>query len=569
MKRSLFVLLAVFALSAQGAERTFKVKCKYLNLPISQGEERRRMTFRAKGVDDLNVVARLSELPDYWVFKDLTAYKDKTLTIAFDGPEEALSLVYQADTIRDASTFYKETYRPQFHFTSRRGWLNDPNGCIWHDGLYHLYYQHNPFEREWENMTWGHATSPDLLHWTEHAPVLHPDSLGTMFSGSAVFDADNTSGFGTKKNPPLVFAYTADRSDKEVQCIAYSLDGGMTLHKYEGNPVIDSHDKWQSHDTRDPRLFKWTASPKSSPKGKDLESPLPFRGGEGGEAWVLVLNERNGHSIYTSDNLRDWTYQSHVSGFWECPDLFPLAVDGNPEDVRWVMLGASNTYMIGRFDGKTFTPESGKHRFSTGAIYAAQTFNNVPDGRRIQIGWANIDHPGMPFRGQMLLPTELTLRTTKDGIRLVSMPISEVASLLKPLYASDKTLSAQEANAALQRVNSSLAVHLRATLNLTYATSAGLKLDGQTLVDYDLNRNTLNGQFYSPQDPTSLALTMDVYIDRTSVEVFIDDGLYSYSLPREVKREDRRLHASLPFLEFWGNAISVTGLRLDAVESCW
>ncbi len=569
MKRSLFVLLAVFALSAQRAERTFKVKCKYLNLPISQGEERRRLTFRAKGVDDLSVVARLSERPEYWVFKDLTAYKDKTLTIAFDGPEEALSLVYQADTIRDASTFYKETYRPQFHFTSRRGWLNDPNGCIWHDGLYHLYYQHNPFEREWENMTWGHATSPDLLHWTEHAPVLHPDSLGTMFSGSAVFDADNTSGFGTKKNPPLVFAYTADRSDKEVQCIAYSLDGGMTLHKYEGNPVIDSHDKWQSHDTRDPRLFKWTASPKSSPKGKDLESPLPFRGGEGGEAWVLVLNERNGHSIYTSDNLRDWTYQSHVSGFWECPDLFPLAVDGNPEDVRWVMLGASNTYMIGRFDGKTFTPESGKHRFSTGAIYAAQTFNNVPDGRRIQIGWANIDHPGMPFRGQMLLPTELTLRTTKDGIRLVSMPISEVASLLKPLYASDKTLSAQEANAALQRVNSSLAVHLRATLNLTYATSAGLKLDGQTLVDYDLNRNTLNGQFYSPQDPTSLALTMDVYIDRTSVEVFIDDGLYSYSLPREVKREDRRLHASLPFLEFWGNAISVTGLRLDAVESCW
>ena len=569
MKRSLFVLLAVFALSVQGAERTFKVKCKYLNLPISQGEERRRLTFRAKGVDDLSVVARLSERPDYWVFKDLAAYKDKTLTIAFDGPEEALSLVYQADTIRDASTFYKETYRPQFHFTSRRGWLNDPNGCIWHDGLYHLYYQHNPFEREWENMTWGHATSPDLLHWTEHAPVLHPDSLGTMFSGSAVFDADNTSGFGTKKNPPLVFAYTADRSDKEVQCIAYSLDGGMTLHKYEGNPVIDSHDKWQSHDTRDPRLFKWTASPKSSPKGKDLESPLPFRGGEGGEAWVLVLNERNGHSIYTSDNLRDWTYQSHVSGFWECPDLFPLAVDGNPEDVRWVMLGASNTYMIGRFDGKTFTPESGKHRFSTGAIYAAQTFNNVPDGRRIQIGWANIDHPGMPFRGQMLLPTELTLRTTKDGIRLVSMPISEVASLLKPLYASDKTLSAKEANAALQRVNSSLAVHLRATLNLTYATSAGLKLDGQTLVDYDLNRNTLNGQFYSPQDPTSLALTMDVYIDRTSVEIFIDDGLYSYSLPREVKREDRRLHASLPFLEFWGNAISVTGLRLDAVESCW
>ena len=148
MKRSLFALVALFALSVQAAELSFKVKCKYLNLPISHEVERRRLTFQAKGVDDLSVVARLSAEPDYWVFKDITAYKGKTLTITFEGPEEALAHVYQADTIRDASTMYREEYRPQFHFSSRRGWLNDPNGCIWHDGLYHLYYQHNPFERE-------------------------------------------------------------------------------------------------------------------------------------------------------------------------------------------------------------------------------------------------------------------------------------------------------------------------------------------------------------------------------------------------------------------------------------
>ena len=543
---------------ALAAELSFKVKNKYLNLPISQQEQRHRLTFQAKGVDDLSVVARLSADPEYWVFKDLTAYKGKTLTITYDGPEEALAKVYQADTIRDAQKMYHERNRPQFHFTSRRGWLNDPNGCIWHDGLYHLYYQHNPFEREWENMTWGHATSPDLLHWTEQAPVLFPDTLGTMFSGSAVFDKDNTSGFGTKKNPPLVFAYTADRSDREVQCIAYSLDGGMTLHKYEGNPVIDSHDKWQTHDTRDPRLFYWTPQP---PLGGEMVN--------GPGWWVLVLNERNGHSIYTSTNLRDWTYQSHVNGFWECPDLFPLPVDGNPNDVRWVMLGASNTYMIGRFDGKTFTPESGKHRFSTGAIYAAQTFNNTPDGRRIQIGWANIEHRGMPFRGQMLLPTELTLRTTKDGIRLVSKPIAEVSSLLKPLYTSDKTMSEQEANEALDKTLPLKGVggsHLHATLNLTYATSAGLRFDGQNIIDYDLNRNTLNGQFYSPQDPTSLSLTMDVYIDRTSIEVFIDDGLYSYSMER---RRPIAAGGKQTGFEFWGTEINVTDLRLNAVESVW
>ena len=553
MKRVIFALVALYALSAQAAELSFKVKNKYLNLPISQQEQRHRLTFQAKGVDDLSVVARLSADPEYWVFTDLTAYMGKTLTITYDGPEDALAMAYQADTIRDAQKMYHERNRPQFHFTSRRGWLNDPNGCIWHDGLYHLYYQHNPFEREWENMTWGHATSPDLLHWTEQAPVLFPDTLGTMFSGSAVFDKDNTSGFGTKKNPPLVFAYTADRSDREVQCIAYSLDGGMTLHKYEGNPIIDSHDKWQTHDTRDPRLFWWQ-----------------------GGWWVLVLNERNGHSIYTSTNLRDWTYQSHVNGFWECPDLFPLPVDGNPSDVRWVMLGASNTYMIGSFDGKTFTPESGKHRFSTGAIYAAQTFNNTPDGRRIQIGWANIEHRGMPFRGQMLLPTELTLHTTKDGIRLVSKPIAEVASLLKPLYASDKALSEQEANSQLSLQSSGVGgailhsslftLHLHATLNLTYATSAGLRFDGQNIIDYDLNRNTLNGQFYSPQDPTSLSLTMDVYIDRTSIEVFIDDGLYSFSMER---RRPIAAGGKQKGFEFWGTEISVTALHFDTVESIW
>lgn len=546
MKCVLFVLVTLFVGFAQAAELSFKVKCKFLNLPISQEAERRRLTFQAKGVDDLSVVARLTTEPEYWVFKDLSAYKGKTLTITFDGDEEALAQVYQADTIRDASKMYHEKYRPQFHFTTRRGWINDPNGCIWHDGLYHLYYQHNPLEREWENMTWGHATSPDLLHWTEQPPVLHPDSLGTMFSGSAVFDKDNTSGFGTKKIAPLVYAYTADRSDKETQCIAYSLDGGMTLHKYEGNPVIDSHEKWQTHDTRDPRLFWY----------------------EAGQHWVLVLNERNGHSIYTSDNLRDWTYQSHVNGFWECPDLFPLAVDGNPNDVRWVMLGASNTYMIGSFDGKVFTPESGKHRFSTGAIYAAQTFNNVPEGRRIQIGWANIDHRGMPFRGQMLLPTELSLRTTKEGVRLVSKPIKEVETLLSPLYNSESALKEQDVNKALHAYLKQDGLHLRATLNLTYATSAGLKFDGQTLIDYDLNRNTLNGQFYSPQDPTSLSLTMDIYIDRTSIEVFIDDGLYSFSMDRKRTISTPQRPVTKGF-EFWGGDINVTDIQLDAIESCW
>lgn len=540
-KLSFLTFLLASILVSEAAELTFKVKSQYLNIPISHRVDRKRLQLKAKGVDDLSVVVRIAEgEPEYWVFKDLSAYKGKTLTLLYEGSQESLSRCYQSDTIVGQRQMYREKNRPQFHFTTRRGWINDPNGLVYHKGLYHLYYQHNPFERDWENMTWGHATSPDLIHWKEHGDVLFPDELGTMFSGSAVFDEKNTSGFGSRKNPPLVYAYTADRSDREAQCIAYSLDGGMTLRKYEKNPVVDSHEKWQSHDTRDPRLFWY----------------------EPGKHWVMVLNERDGHSIYTSSDLKEWNYQSHVTGFWECPDLFELPVDGDSNNTRWVMYGASNTYMIGRFDGRVFTPEAGKYRFTTGSIYAAQTFNHVPDGRRIQLGWGRLSHPGMPFNGMMLLPTELKLRTTRDGIRLTSQPVAEVQQLLHNRYDSKGVQKAEDANKAMAMFSPVDCLHLKATLHLNHRTSAGLSLNGQNIVDYDSNFNNINGQFYSPEDPTSMDLTLDVYIDRTSVEVFVDEGLYSYSL-------ERRLSDNQEGLRFWGTNLTVSNLRVDSIDGIW
>lgn len=541
MNRLVLVTACLLQTLCVGAEtRAIKVSGKYLNIPISHKTERKQLTLTAKGEDTLSVVVRIAEdTPDYWVFKDVSRYNGKTLILNYEGSKRALDNVVLSDTIFGESMMYKEANRPQFHFTSRRGWINDPNGLVYHNGLYHLYYQHNPFEREWENMTWGHATSPDLLHWTEHDDVLFPDHLGTMYSGSAVFDEQNTSGFGTEKCPPLVYAYTADRSEREVQCIAYSLDGGMTLEKYKGNPVIDSYKTWQTHDTRDPRLF--------------LYQP--------GNHWVMVLNERDGHSIYTSINLKDWTYQSHVTGFWECPDLFELPVDDNPNNTRWVMLGASNTYIIGKFDGKTFVPEGGKYRFCTGSIYAAQTISHAPDGRRIQIGWGRVAHPGMPFNGMMLLPTELTLRTTCEGIRLISKPVSEIQSLLQNMFSCSDVLSFSAANQMLSSLNLKDGLHLTFTLHLNHRTSAGLSLSGRNILDYDSNFNTINGQFYSPQDPTSMDLTAEVYIDRTSVEVFIDGGLYSYSMEWHERKSEG--------LRFWGTNLTVSDLRVDRVESIW
>ena len=232
-------------------------------------------------------------------------------------------------------------------------------------------------------MSWGHAVSKDLIHWEELSVVMVPDKLGSIFSGTAVIDYNNTSGFGKDGIPPMVAIYTVHSADNERQCIAYSLDKGRTFTKYEGNPVIDSKAKWNIKDLRDPKVF-WYQPAKS---------------------WVMVLFERDGNSIYTSANLKDWNYESHTTGFWECPQFFELAVDGNKNNKKWVMYGASGTYMIGKFDGKVFTPETGKYYYGNGALYAAQTFDNIPasDGRRIQIGWGRIQQPGMPFNSMMLI----------------------------------------------------------------------------------------------------------------------------------------------------------------------
>lgn len=522
-------------------EIEINIHSRYLNFPISHQEERSTMTFEVEGKPDLSVVIRLAPgEADYWVFRDVSDLIGKTITISYDGNVKALSKIYQADAIAGQDSLYREKNRPQFHFSTRRGWINDPNGLIYHDGEYHLFYQHNPYEREWENMHWGHAVSKDLVHWEELPVALFPDQLGTMFSGSAVIDYDNTAGYNQGDTPAMIAAYTAHSAERQVQCIAYSLDKGRTFTKYAGNPVIDSKEKWNSHDTRDPKLFWY----------------------EPGNHWVMVLNERDGHSIYTSGDLKDWKYESHVTGFWECPELFELPVDGNPSNTKWVMYGASGTYMLGTFDGKVFTPESGKHQYTAGTMYAAQTFTNMPDDRRVQIGWGRISHPGMPFNGMMLLPTELTLRTTKDGPRLFNVPVNETERLFTPLEKWEN-LSSDRANELLDVFDEADRLRIKTTLKLSHATGAGFNLYGQRIVDYDLNWNTVNGTFYSPEDGTSMEISADIYIDRTSIEVFIDDGAFSYSMERRPDTNNQE------GFHFWGNNIEVKNLEVFSVQSIW
>lgn len=540
---SVAALLIIGVAGVRADSLTIRITKRYLNLPVSNKADRAAMSIKVDGKTERTFDIRIaSGDPDYWVFCDMSGYLDKKVTIIYPGPEGALKQIYQDNEIAGKDSLYKEKNRPRIHFSSRRGWNNDPNGLIYYEGEYHLFYQHNPYEREWGNMHWGHAVSKDLVHWEELPVSLYPDELGTMFSGSVVVDYNNTAGFNKKNNPAMIAIYTADSPEKEVQCIAYSLDKGRSWKKYLHNPVIDSKAKWNSHDTRDPKVFWYKPANK----------------------WVMVLNERDGNSIYNSDNLKDWTFESHITGFWECPELFELPVDGNKNNTRWVMYGASGTYMIGTFDGKKFTPESGKHYYVTGSCYAAQTYNNIPesDGRRIQIGWGRIQSDNAPFNMLMLLPTELTLHTTKDGLRMYSKPVKEIAQIETDVR-QWKNLTSTEASGKLNELKDEPCLRIRTRIKLSHATSAGLSLFGQALLNYDLNFNLVNGVFYSPDDRTSMEIEADIILDKTSVEVFIDGGAYSYSFERKFDKNNK------DGFQFFGNNIEILDLKVSTMKSIW
>ena len=280
--------------------------------------------------------------------------------------------------------------RPRFHFTASQGWLNDPNGLVFLNGEYHLYFQHNPSGVDWGNIHWGHAKSRDLVHWEELPIALKPKSANDLcFSGSAILDVENASGLGEPGNPALLVYYTATGRG---ECLAWSLDGGMTFAEYAGNPVI----RHKARD-RDPRVIRYAP----------------------GHYVIAVYEEVNHVAFYRSENLRDWRFCSRIHGFYECPELFELGG-------CWVLFGADTVYSLGAFDGEVFTPETLPQRMIEGDAYAGQTFSNCD--RRIAIFWLrdrnSIFHK-LGFNQQMSIPVELTL----DGDRIRVMPAVRLPEL--------------------------------------------------------------------------------------------------------------------------------------------
>ena len=454
---------------------------------------------------------------------------------------------------------FEELYRPQYHFSPEKNWMNDPDGLVYYEGEYHLFYQYNPNGKEREYMHWGHAVSSDLVHWENLPIALYPDNDSkdkeecTAFSGSGIVDYENVTGLKSGNEKTILLFYT---SQKCGQRLAFSNDKGRTWKKYDKNPIIPYN---PTDDARDPKVFWY----------------------EPGKHFVMVIyrkpnndDRQKGVSFYTSKDLINWELKSHIPGFFECPDLVELSVNRRDDDKKWVLFDGDGSYLIGTFDGQKFTAESSKLKSDFGSnYYATQTWSGIPkaDGRTIQIAWMKGgEFPDMPFNGQMTFPCELSLKKFSDGLRLIRIPIKEIEKL------HEKGESWENKN-LIPGINKNLlhglkgdCFHIIGTFKIKTADNLGLylRLDkekngAEILFDSRDNTVTFMGKTVKAE-PVDGILKLEVLLDRSSAEIFINDGkavISSCIAPRE--------DALGLYLNNNGGELLVEKLEVYPLKSIW
>jgi len=565
------VLICLFTGQVYSADRMIQLKAHYLNLPVTYNEDdRTSIEILIDGKGEIWLDCYLADKdPDFWVFVDVSEFKGKTAVIRTDRDDKANALkkIYQSDERTYMKDLYNEKHRPQLHFSTMRGWINDPNGLVYYDGEYHLFFQHYPHGYYWGQPNWGNAKSTDLVHWEQLPDAIVRHEIGGIYSGSSVIDYKNTSGFKTGENDVMVSFYTTTRLINgrygSTQNVAYSNDRGRTFTEYEGNPVIgDRFEVLGTDNARDPKVI-WH---------------------EPTQKWVMIVYERIGHSIFTSNNLKEWEYKSHNQTFWECPELFELPVDGDSQNTKWVMYDVTGDYMIGDFDGTRFTPELGRFNYLQGKFFAAQTFTNVPkeDGRRIQIGyceipgWVDIPEPNPPFNGLMSFPTELTLRTTTNGIRMFNEPVTEIEILHKKAYKWD-SLTLKEANEKLEKIDAEL-LHVKCEIENINAIAYSIIFDEDVLY-YTLKPNYF---YYNEEAEEAESFKIkylpelgnnkmfyEFIVDRTSLEVFVDHGRFTMVLPRILNPEKKGMRFGAGDGGQPINDLKINHLEVFELKSIW
>ena len=482
---------------------------------------------------------------DYYVPFPLSGYKAcGCLSIDVQGVPSS-SVCWASLQLSDSfAVAREEMFRPVYHHTPLYGWMNDPNGLFYKDGVWHLYFQHNPYGSTWGNMTWGHSISADLAHWAFQGDVLHPDAWGAVFSGSVVVDEKNTAGFGAGA---VVAFYTSALptpwGDVQAQSMAYSLDDGKTFVKFAHNPVLTSGKR----DFRDPKVFWY----------------------EPGKHWVMVLAGGQEMDIYSSMNLRDWKHESSFGimqgahgGVWECPDLFELPVEGSKEK-KWVLVcninpggpfgGSATQYFVGSFDGKVFVNESpvGVKWMDYGKDhYAAVTFSHAPDGRTVLLAWmSNWQYqavlPTSQYRGSNTLARDLTLYKENGDYFLKSAPSPEIESLRgeKVSVPSFKVSDTYEINSLLEHNDGAYEIEM--TIKNSGASKIVFSLLNAKDEKIYMYYNVPQKQFVMDRSESGLTdfskdfpavtvapvgdtdiIRIRLFIDKSSIEVFGEDGKY-------------------------------------------
>lgn len=519
---------------------------KYLLLPVQDNAPESKVCIVVDNQQQ-GVVANVRlarDKVDYYIPFDLSAYEGKDISVDIQGMPES-SLCWEKMSLSDTFDMTnREKFRPVYHHTPAYGWMNDPNGMFYKDGVYHLYFQHNPYGSTWGNMTWGHSTTTDLVNWNYEGLAIKPDAWGAVFSGSAVVDYDNTAGFG--KNAVVAF-YTSAKSspwgDTQSQSMAYSLDNGKTFVKYAYNPVVTS----SKRDFRDPKVF-WYAPDKH---------------------WVMILAGGQEMDIYSSKNLKDWKYESSFGakqgahgGVWECPDLVELPVEGAKEK-KWVLIcninpggpfgGNAAQYFVGTFDGKKFVNESptqtkwmdwGKDH------YATVTFSNAPGGRCIALGWmSNWQYqtvlPTLQYRGSNTIARDLTLYR-QDGellLRCAPSPEIEKARMQKVSVPSFKVsdsydlASLLEGNDGAYEIDMTIKNSGASKIMFTLSNDKGEKVN----MYYDIMRKQFvmdrseSGKVDFSVDFPAVTVApvydtdnicLRLFVDRTSIEAFGEGGKF-------------------------------------------
>ena len=494
-----------------------KIQSKYLIFPVNTCAADKTLTVLREDEKLFDLIIKLDNIsPDFQAYVDVSRFMGQTLTLAVE-PEMELAFV-EADVMA-FDNIYREPYRPQVHFTTKNGWINDPNGLIFAGGKYHMFYQYNPCENGWNNMHWGHATSEDLIHWQEADVALFPDNTGTKFSGSAVLDTDNRLGLQVGDEPVVLLYYTATAPFS--QHLSYSTDGLKTIHHYGEGPIIP-HIVGGNRDPKVVFVDEWNA-------------------------YVLALYlEKDIYALFRSEDLANWELVQKLSlpGDNECPDIFALNDQNGTR--RWVLMGAHGRYLVGRMQSDGFVAEGEPRSLHFGrSAYAGQTFSNLPNGRVVRIDWDRWGINTPRISGQMSIPAELTLEEHNDTRYLSALPIRELQSLYdNSSYHNELLLTAAAPlHFPLEKkpyvIKLSAAYHAEGSLTIT-AFGRDVQLN--------FSENTLKlGDRSAPlsYDRTSFDLTL--VIDRCSIECYADGGkvymgsvdaytVSDYNLPRLVLR---------------------------------